>query len=157
LIIIRRPFDSILGSIGSKVKVVKRSTSYFYHSAVNFYPIGMQLMPKCSQFNEQSCDMRRYALYRVPVLVTHLNSEQTGDTQNSGEDKSRPREAGGRGWEEGCPDRFPATTVTWRGDGWTRGIIQACGLFYCPVPPTTDTSGVCQSVGNFHLQGKDVA
>jgi len=52
-----------------KVKVIKRSTSSFYHSTVNFYPIGMQLMPKCSEFNAQSCDMRRYALYRVPVLV----------------------------------------------------------------------------------------
>jgi len=50
LVIIRGPFDSILGSIGSrvKVKVMKRSTSSFYHNAVNFYPIGMQLMPTFS-------------------------------------------------------------------------------------------------------------
>jgi len=27
---------------------MKRSNSSFYHSAVNFYPISMQLMPKCS-------------------------------------------------------------------------------------------------------------
>jgi len=69
LVIIRGPFDYILGSIGSKVKVMKRSTSSFYHSAVNLYSIGMQLMPKCSLFNAQSCDMRRYALYRVLILV----------------------------------------------------------------------------------------
>jgi len=25
-----------------------RSKSYFYHSVVNLYPIGMQLMPTCS-------------------------------------------------------------------------------------------------------------
>jgi len=31
-----------------KAKVMKRSKSSFYHSAVNLYPIGMQLMPKCS-------------------------------------------------------------------------------------------------------------
>jgi len=50
LVIIRGPFDSILGLIGSKVKlkVTNSSKSSFYHSAVNFYPIGMQLMPKCS-------------------------------------------------------------------------------------------------------------
>jgi len=50
LVNIRGPFDSILGSIGSKVKVkvMKRSTSSFYHSTANFYPIVMQLMPKCS-------------------------------------------------------------------------------------------------------------
>jgi len=47
---------------------MKRSKSSFYHFT-NFYPIGMQLMPKCSYFNAQSCDMRRYVLYRVPVLV----------------------------------------------------------------------------------------
>jgi len=31
-----------------KVKVMERSKSSFYHSTVNFYPIGMQLIPKCS-------------------------------------------------------------------------------------------------------------
>jgi len=50
---------------------MKRSKSS-YHRGVNFYPIGMQLMPKCSEFNAQSCDMRRYALYRVPVLVVNV-------------------------------------------------------------------------------------
>jgi len=55
---------------------MKRSKSSFYH-AVNFYPIGMQLMPKCSQFNAQSCDMRRYALYRVTVLVFNANTVKT--------------------------------------------------------------------------------
>jgi len=31
-----------------KVKVMERSKSSCYHSTVNVYPIGMQLMPKCS-------------------------------------------------------------------------------------------------------------
>ena len=38
-------------------QVMKRSKSSFYHSAVNLYPICMQLMPKCSEFNAPSCDM----------------------------------------------------------------------------------------------------
>jgi len=32
----------------NRVKVKDRSKSSFYHSTVNLYPIGMQLMPKCS-------------------------------------------------------------------------------------------------------------
>jgi len=42
LLIIRGPFDSILGLIGSKikVKVMEMSKSSFYDSTVNFCPIG---------------------------------------------------------------------------------------------------------------------
>jgi len=34
--------NRVKGQGHEKVKI------FFYHSTVNFYPIGMQLMPKCS-------------------------------------------------------------------------------------------------------------
>jgi len=76
LVIIRGPFDEILGSIGSRSwKGPNLLFTNLYPIFTNLYPIGMQLnigMPKFSQFNAQSCDMRRYALYRVPVLVSRV-------------------------------------------------------------------------------------
>jgi len=77
---------------------MKRSKSSFNHSAVNFYPIGMQLMPKCSQFNAQSCDMRRYALYRVPVLVF---SEMLGHREYRGTGAKKRSDV----WFEGLESR----------------------------------------------------
>ena len=48
---------------------MKRSKSYFCHNAVNFYPIGMQLMPKCSEFNARSSDIRHDPVTSLPLLA----------------------------------------------------------------------------------------
>jgi len=45
---------------------MKRSTSSFYQFLSYWHATNANMF----MFNAQSCDMRRYALYRVPVLVT---------------------------------------------------------------------------------------
>jgi len=63
-----------------------KGQNLLFTRAISLYPIGMQRMPKCSYFNAQSCDMRRYALYRVPVLVikwiTMISAPQTHTPQD---------------------------------------------------------------------------
>ncbi|TNN56881.1 hypothetical protein EYF80_032871 [Liparis tanakae] len=68
-VIIRVPFDYILGSVGSKVKVMKRSTFSFYYQFIsNWHATNANIFIN----KAQSCDMQRYALYRVPVLVLYF-------------------------------------------------------------------------------------
>ena len=58
---------------------MKRSKSYFYHSAVNFDPICMKLMPKCSEFNARSSDIRHDPVTSLPLLA--IGGQRSGGSR----------------------------------------------------------------------------
>ena len=70
-----------------KVKVIKRSKTYFDHNMLSFCPIHMKPMPKCSLFNSLSSDM--------------VTNNGVGEGMRSSEGNSiRSRERGHKGAED---------------------------------------------------------
>ena len=59
----------------SKVKVTKRSKTYFCHNALSFHPIHMKPTPKCSLFKALSSDMvTNVVLAKVCALLSARSS-----------------------------------------------------------------------------------
>ena len=80
-------FFNYLSSDRSKVKVIKRSKTYFDHNMLSLCPIHMKPMPKCSLFNSPSSDMvTNVVLAKVCALARATRSGQGKEGTRGAED-----------------------------------------------------------------------